>query len=233
MSSLKEFRISSDKLETVYPVWATSKSFSESQQVCLFLDAEIYLHRMQLEDWITEWNESSPEKPLTGVFLSHIDQSHRHRDFVCNEDYTEFLVEVAIPYLREWDIISDKPPILVGLSLSGLAAIYAAWKHPDAFSGVLSQSPSAWWEDEWFITEFQAAPQLLTPVWLSVGLREIDEYVEHTPTLIQQISQLESCRRLADVLLNSGCNVKLHEFDGGHDPDCWRAELSDAFRSIL
>ncbi len=98
----------------------------------------------------------------------------------------------------------------------------------------LAQSPSAWWQDEWLATSLDALPCSRGRFWLSVGSREMEEHASHPPTpLIQRTSQLASVRRLAKRLTEAGHDLHLHEYDGGHDPQCWGAELPRALEWLL
>jgi enterochelin esterase family protein len=47
------------------------------------------------------------------------------------------------------------------------------------------------------------------------------------------ISQLETNRRLRDVLRVKGYDVVYREFNGAHDYPCWRAGFADALTSLL
>jgi enterochelin esterase family protein len=167
-------------------------------------------------------------------FLSHIDQEHRHRDFVCSDDYSKFLIEELMPELRGQNLLGEEPPILVGLSLSGLAALHAGCYNPDVFSGILAQSPSAWWNDEWLVRELETHPARFPRTWLSVGLQETDEDVIHPPSgMHQKTSQWASCHRLVHALQATQTVSHLHEYQGGHDPACWREELNEALQWLL
>jgi len=233
-SMLTQHIIDSSLLGESYPIWALRSPNPIQSRVCLFLDAEIYLHRMEIEQWVREWNEKTDVPAITAAFLSHIDPEHRHRDYICNESYAHFLAEEVNPWLRNRGLLGDHPPILVGLSLSGLAAIHAVWRHPHDFSGILAQSPSAWWNDEWLTRNLNTVQTNMPKTWLSVGSEETDEDVFHPPTEThQKTSQIESCRRLANRLTSNAAGFHLHEYEGGHDPVCWRDELDAAFRWLL
>lgn len=234
VTMLTQQNIDSSLLGESYPIWVLSAPNQNESRVCLFLDAEIYLQRMEIEQWVKEWNETTDLPNISALFLSHIDQEHRHRDFICNEHYAQFLVVELIPWLRGRGLLGDQSPVLVGLSLSGLAAIHAAWRHPHAFSGIVAQSPSAWWNDEWLTREIKTKQSNMPKTWLSVGSEETDEDVFHPPTEThQKTSQIESCRRLANRLTSNAAGFHLHEYEGGHDPVCWRDELDAAFRWLL
>lgn len=123
---------------------------------------------------------------------------------------------------------------LCGLSLSGLQALFTALKHPGVFSGVLAQSPSAWWRDEWLASWMSSFGTGGQRFWLSVGSDEVAEDLKHPPTsLHQKASQLDSVRRLSLAMSRAGHDVDLQEFDGGHDPACWGEELTGALAWLV
>lgn len=174
---------------------------------CLFLDAELYLERVRAPELVPG---------LTCAYLSYGEPSDRHIDFVCEDRFSRFLVDELLPWL---DL--DVPVILCGLSLSGLATAYAVASYPDRFAGALCQSPSAWWNDEWLVRHCPPGAKEQR-FWVSVGDEEVAENVTHG-ALVQKTSQVDSCRRLAEVL-----ETPLQVFSGGHDPVAWAKELPQA-----
>jgi iron(III)-enterobactin esterase len=114
--------------------------------------------------------------------------------------------------------------IVVGLSLSGLAAAHAALAHHRQFRAAICQSPSFWWNDEQFCSSL---PQPVgSAFWVSVGDQETTRGISHPPSgMIQQTSQIEACQRGCDALKAAGYNVNYRVFQGGHDPARWREDL--------
>jgi enterochelin esterase-like enzyme len=119
--------------------------------------------------------------------------------------------------------------ILSSASLGGLAAAYAALRHPEAIGRVLSQPGSFWWgktdsEREWLTAEFKSRPKVNVKLYLDVGLME---------TTGGAISQIETNRKLRDVPRVKGYETIYGEFNGTHAHSCWRAGLADALRALL
>ena len=208
---MREVEISSAHLSTPRKAWIHSVSYSKD---CLvFLDGELYIHRVKAPEFVLD---------ATCVYVSNADAASRHEDYTCSLAYALFVAE-----LRQWidqNVGSFDRFFLCGLSLSGLQAVFTALTHPGSYSGVLSQSPSAWWNDEWLCGSLPAATH--GHFWLSVGTLESQEDVMHPPSgMFQKASQLDSVRRLAQGMTNLGHVVHLSEYDGGHDPACWAREL--------
>jgi enterochelin esterase family protein len=205
------------------------------RRLAIFLDGEFYLERMQTPALLEQLETAGQIPPLAAVYVSHHDGASRQRDFVCRAEYTRFLVEELIPWVQRASASElASSHLLVGLSLSGLAALFAAVDYPQVFSHVLAQSPSTWWNDEWFVRRCRESRAPLGRVWLSVGDLETDENVTHPPTpLIQVVSQLDSCQRLAAVLAARCTKFAFNTFHGGHSMECWREELPEALGFLL
>lgn len=168
--------------------------------------------------------------PMVAVFLLQPYQS-RASDLGCSQPTSLFLVNELLPWLREEYKIRTAAgrTIVGGSSLGGLAAAFAALQHPEAIGRVLSQSGAFWWgktdaEREWLTAEFKSRPRVKVKFYLDVGLME---------TTGGAISQLETNRRLRDVLRKKGYQVTYREFDGTHSYPCWRAVFADGLRALL
>lgn len=198
-------------------------------RLAVFLDGEFYLNRMRTVEILQELQRSGDIPPVTVLFVSHATAMTRQVEYICNPACHRFLVEELLPWAEGQGYGSGTDHLLAGLSLSGLAAVYAGIWHPGVFSRVLGQSPSAWWKDEWLAGQVAGRSQSWPRFWLSVGSRETDENVQHM-ALFQGTSQLATCRNLATALQERGAVCQLTEFDGGHEMPCWEAELPSALR---
>jgi enterochelin esterase family protein len=167
------------------------------------------------------------------VFLSAGGAAARHEDFVCRPDYARFVARDLV------DSVRDEHPgvteiVIAGLSLSGLAAAYAATRHPAVFRAAVCQSPSFWWERGRFADELPPATPAGPEFWISVGSRETEAGLSHPPSgLRQELTQVAGCVSAAAALRAKGYGVSYREYDGGHDPGCWRDDLSLALPRAL
>lgn len=207
---------------------------AEAARACLiFLDGELYTDRVQAPEVIAAAQQAGSLPQLTCVYLPNRSAADRHEFYTCNDRFAKF-VALELPRWIERELGRFERLFLGGLSLSALQSIFTGLQHPNIFSGVLAQSPSAWWQDEWLATSLNPLPSFQGRFWLSVGTREVEEHASHSPTpLIQRTSQLASVRRLANGLTGAGHDLHLHEYDGGHDPQCWGAELPRALDWLL
>jgi len=189
-----------------------------SSRCLVFLDGEFYVERVGAPPIIPAG--------VTAVYLSFGDPELRRVDFCCNDAFADYLALELVPWIQA-TIGHPAQFTLCGLSLSGLAAIHAALRHPRVFDRVVSQSPSAWWNDEWLSRNLPsgAGPD----VRVSVGAHETSENVGHDHSdLFQVTSQVDSCRNLVADLQRHGHSVEYVEFEGGHDAESWREDLRAA-----
>jgi enterochelin esterase-like enzyme len=171
-------------------VWSLAPPAGLPTAAIVFLDAELYLERVRAAVLVRRLQERRAIPPAAAVFLSHGGPAARHEDFVCNPEYARFVacdlvgsVQQAHPGVTEIAI--------TGLSLSGLAAAYAATRHPTVFRAAICQSPSFWWERGRFAEELPAAPRAAPGFWICVGNRETEAGVSHPPTgLRQELTQV-------------------------------------------
>ncbi len=228
---ITEQLLTSDLLTASRRAWVHHE---DSARDCLvFLDGELYTQRVMVPEVLATARSLGSLPPLTCVYLPNLSAADRHAIYTCNERYAAFIA-LEMPRWIEDMAGRFERLFLCGLSLSALQCSYTALRHPHIFAGVLAQSPSAWWQEEKLATSLEQMPDSQSRFWLSVGSQEVQEHAVHAPTpLIQNTSQLASVRRLADRLTQAGHDVHRHEYEGGHDPACWRAELPQALDWLL
>ena len=164
--------------------------------------------------------------PFVLVMHTNMDQAVRARELPCHEPFGDFLAQEMMPFLHEnYHITSDPAKTIVGGScFGGLAAAFVAFRRPEIFGNVISQSGSFWWpeketpetEMEWLTDQFEQSPKLPIRFAMEVGSLE---------AAIVEFDQLKTNRRLRDVLLSKGYEVDYAEYSGGHDMICWRGSL--------
>jgi len=163
--------------------------------------------------------------PLVAVMVDQVD---RFNELAQNPDFSDFISDELIPWVRRnYDVTNDpERSIIGGLSLGGLAAAYTAMRHPEIFGNVLSQSGSFQILPEGkmeLIRQFVEKPKLPVRFYLEAGLLETGD----SPSL------LHANRHLRDVLEAKGYFVNYSEFNGRHDDICWRGSLSTGLISLL
>jgi enterochelin esterase-like enzyme len=207
-------------------VWSLVPPAGRATAAILFLDAELYLEKVGAAAVVRGLQERRAIPPAVAVFLSHGGVAARHEDFVCDPEYARFLARDLVGSVRE-EHPSVTEIVLAGLSLSGLAAGYVATRHPAVFRAAVCQSPSFWWDGGRFAEELPAAAQAGPEFWICVGSRETGAGVSHPPSGLRQgVTQVAGCVVAVAALRARGYSVNYREYDGGHDPECWRDDLS-------
>ncbi|HEX4145998.1 MAG TPA: alpha/beta hydrolase-fold protein [Pirellulales bacterium] len=203
--------------------------------ICVLLDGEYYLQRVNAPALIAELQTARIVPPLSVAYVSHVDSVTRWKESACSESFAGFVADELVPWVESQfrPAVGPLPVILGGLSLTGLAAAHVVLCHPNRFSGVFCQSASFWWSHQWLIDAYRKQSGPLPRFRICCGSQETTEYVEHGPDMIQRTSQLAANRAMRDVLADCGCELSYEEFAGGHDIDCWRADLPRSLAALL
>jgi enterochelin esterase family protein len=170
--------------------------------------------------------------PLVAVLPDSLDQKTRSLELPCYEPFVDFLKQELLPWVHTHYHVTNDPQhmIVAGSSYGGLAATFVAFKAPEIFGNVLSQSGAFRWnplerekevhdnnDEAWLIRQFVASPVLPLRLFLEVGLWERNA----TDDMVLMN------RRMRDVLEAKGYEVTYSEFNGGHDYISWRGSLAD------
>ncbi|MFI6350919.1 alpha/beta hydrolase-fold protein [Streptomyces sp. NPDC050560] len=171
--------------------------------------------------------------PYVLVMHTNEDQEIRARELPCHEPFSDYLNQELMPWVHEnYHITRDGSRTVVGGScFGGLGASYAAFKSPERFGNVISQSGSYWWpgkgdqerEEEWLTEQFRNAPRL--PIRFSMDIGSLERaIVDYDPMTTHQNMHL--------VLREKGYEVDYDEYTGGHDMICWRGTIVDRLLSF-
>jgi enterochelin esterase family protein len=186
---LREAVLDSQLLHNSRRVWLQGPmNGALPQALCLLLDGEYYVERMDVGPLLADLQAKNTLPPLAVAYLSHIDGFTRWSESFCNSNFARFIRDEAVSFAAaQFSDMTDKTPtILGGLSLTGLAAAHAALVSHDFFAGVLSQSGSFWWNEMKLVADVAVMPSSRTKFRLACGSRETTPYVEHGPELIQR-----------------------------------------------
>jgi len=223
---MKEDFVRSESTSTERRIWSLGSTLGVPAGLLVFLDAELYLDRVGVVQVMRELEKQARIPPVLSVFISNSDPAARHFDYVCNPDYAYFVADELIPFVLAHNptVVSERV-VIIGLSLSGLAAAHAALT-TSRFRAAICQSPSFWWDEERFASSLPRADSTAAAFWVSVGTLETESGVSHPPSgLFQGTSQRDACDRGSAALRTAGYAVSHRIFDGAHDPACWRDDL--------
>ncbi len=160
----------------------------------------------------------------------------RETELLHNPKFVRFLAGELVPWLRQRYGLTVSPhrTVLVGSSLGGLTAAFAALKHPKLFGNVLAQSGAFSWSASGgllgsprLMEEYAQARHRATRFYLDVGTFETTVFPR------TQASLLAGVRHLRDVLRAKGYSVRYAEFEGGHDYSCWAGTLADGLQFLI
>jgi enterochelin esterase-like enzyme len=209
-------------------------SDGRAQALCVLLDGEYYVERMDAPAVIDALGASATVRPFAVVYVSHVDGGTRWSESFCSDRFARFVRDELLPWAQDqFDVGSNSTVILGGLSLTGLTAAHAGLASAGMVTGVLCQSASFWWSDSHLMREVRQRDGVPLRFRITCGLQETNEYVEHGPDLIQRTSQINSNRAMRDALLKKGYSVSYDEFDGGHDLASWKRDLPRSLEILL
>jgi enterochelin esterase-like enzyme len=201
-------------------------------------DGESYLGAMAAPTLLDNLIAAGKIPALVAVFVNNATQRSRSHELPCNAAFADALASELVPFLRATlNVSSDAARVAVaGASFGGLAAAYAAYRHPELFGLALSQSGSFWWN---FPRGSRHADGSDAPGWLTrrfSGHAKLPIHFYLTAGAFERGSgngNLETTRALRDVLLAKGNRVDYAEFSGGHDHLAWRATLPDGLIALF
>jgi enterochelin esterase-like enzyme len=181
--------------------------------------------------------------PLVAVMIGNAPHA-RSSELPCNPAFAEFLSAELVPWVRRlYNVTSDPRQVTIGgSSYGGLAATYAAYRHPEVFGNVLSQSGSYWWtpptdpskpssfdpdsEHAYVAGLFMDSPRLPIRFYLDAGSLEVDRSGGGGSILVPN-------RDFRNVLLSKGYEVHYQQFQGAHDYLSWRGTLADGLILLM
>jgi enterochelin esterase family protein len=216
------------------PVWVytpphyNSTGKTEYDLLVLF-DGESYTSDIPAPVILDNLIAAKQIRPVVAVMVD--DSVDRLGDLANHQRFADFMAAELVPWARsKWRIAKGAEHVVVGgYSAGGLAAAYVAFRHPEVFGNVISQSGAFWRGNEgtsapaeWLTDAFAKSPPLKVRLYLEVGARE-------TQRAANGVVFVEANRRLRDVLRAKGYAVTYLEVPGAqHEEGHWRAAFPQA-----
>jgi len=197
----------------------------------LAFDGSIYLGAMPIGTFLDSLTSAHRTPPTVAVLFDDGAPPGRMDDLANHERFVTFVADELLPWVRQqWAVTRDPTrTIITGSSAGGLAAAYIAFKRPDLFGNVLSQSGAFWRGNEgsnappyeWLTSQYAAAPKKEIRFFLDVGaLETVGALGGAAPSL------LDANRKLRAALVAKGYRVDYTEVPAGdHSPEAWRSRL--------
>ncbi|MDC0611219.1 alpha/beta hydrolase-fold protein [Vibrio sp.] len=210
---------------------------SAGAPLLIVFDGDDYLTKVPTPTILDNLIAAGKVPPMRAVFINTPTPSLRAKELTPNNAYSHFLATEFKPWLCKAHNIcpNAENTILTGSSFGGLSSMYIAFKHPDQFGKVLSQSGSFWWSPDaqkkpgaqlhnWVADQFEAAPHKAIDIYMNAGLFE-------TKPAFSNI--LETNRHLYNILKNKGYHVDFAEVASGHDYFSWRVMLANGLITLF
>jgi enterochelin esterase family protein len=159
-------------------------------------------------------------EPIAAIFIdprTNIRDSRtstRMYDYTMKDTFVNFVKdEVRDRVLSKYRVSADpRVTAIMGASLGGLIATYAAYSHPDVFGLCAAQSPSYWWNAEAMISMIAQGPRKPLKLYIDTGtIRDAQA----------------ASRKMRDVLHERGYEFLYAEHPDSHSWANWRAHIDD------
>jgi enterochelin esterase family protein len=206
------------------------KSCGAGCNLILAFDGGMYLGAMPLPTILDSLTAARRTPPTVAILFDN-GGTTRLDDLANHDRFATFVADELIPWARaQWTVTRDPSrTIITGSSAGGLAAAYIAFKRPDLFGNVLSQSGAFWRGNEgandapfeWVTAQYQSAPKRDIRFVLEVGALETTGAMGGAaPSLVA------ANRKLRDALVAKQYRVEYFEVPGGqHSPETWGVRL--------
>ena len=222
----------------VYTPPGYARDAAGEYDLLIVFDGGEYLSEIPLPAMLDALLAERKAPPFVAVLIDNGSGATRLGDLANRFRFAEFLSGEFIEWVRgRWKVTRDpRRTILAGSSAGSLAAAYAAFRRPDLFGNVLSQSGAFWRGDEgsndppyeWLTSQYAASPRRNIRFFLEVGALETQGALGGAAPSI-----LEANRRLRDALRKKGYEVTYEEVPGGtHSPESWRRGLPAAIAAL-
>jgi enterochelin esterase family protein len=200
---------------------------AEPYRLLISFDGEDYVKDIPAPTILDNLVAAGKIYPAVHVMVDNSDD--RLGDLANHQKFADFIANELLPWVQKNYRVTKEAnkTVLFGYSAGGLAATYVAFRHPNLFGNVLSQSGAFWRGNEgasspsqWLTDQFQNSPKTNVRFYIEVGDRE-------TIKNASEWSMIETNRHLRDVLKSKGNEVAYLEAPNSvHNPEHWRAQLA-------
>lgn len=202
---------------------------AENMGLALFNDGWEYVHITKV---ITTFDNLIAEKkipPMCAVFIES--NEDRNEELTCSEKFSCFVMNELLPWVKENYNIDNNASknLIAGFSYGGLTAAFIAFKYPEVFSNVLSQSGGMFWNQE----DDENKKGLVLSMYENGSKQPIDFYVTFGEFEKEFERNYQANLDFYDILRNKGYNVEYKEFWGGHTYTDVDIELGNGIIHLL
>ena len=221
------------KISVYTPAGYDAKA-GEAYRLIISFDGEDYVKDIPAPVILDNLIAAGKIYPAVQVMVDNSDD--RLGDLANHQKFADFIASELLPWVQKNYRVAKEAnkTMLLGYSAGGLAATYVAFRYPNLFGNVLSQSGAFWRgnegassRSEWLTTQFENSPKTNVRFYLEVGGAEtIKNFSGH--------SMVETNRHMRDVLKSKGNDVGYLEAPNAvHNPEHWRAQVADGLIYLI
>ena len=222
--ALDTFAVKSKLLRRTHPVFVyTPPGYKQSNQVyptMYVTDGGEYITLALMLNVLDNLIAERRIQPIVAIFVDprtdirDSQTSKRMVDYTMSDTFVNFLItEVRPNFLKKYrlDTRAEQTGIM-GESLGGLFATYAAYTHPEVFGLAAAQSPAYWIKDRALITIISQGTRKPIRLYIDTGtIRDAQD----------------DARRMKRVLEEKGYPLHYAEYPEAHNWVNWRARIDD------
>lgn len=186
---------------------------SEKYPLLIVHDGTQYLEKVELHR-IAE--NLMDEGRLGKLIIVFVDPLERTKEYACDEGFSRFIVSELIPHIRKAFPQARGDFAVMGASMGGLISFHLAFKYPELFPLVASQSGAFGYKGHAFVDEIRSTGERPRRVYMDVGLYDLKE---------GEWSLLEANRSTVAQIKEKGYTHSYHEYPGGHNWTCWKDQI--------
>ena len=241
---VEEHRFRSALLGNERRIWVYTPPDYNAAEDCgllLMFDGTQYLRIHQATTVLDNLIAARQISPTVAVCVDALETfTVRKKELLFNETFVASVATEILPWLHtRYRFMSDpRRSVIGGASLGGLAAALVAFRHPELFGNVISQSGAFNYgvpgesDPEAFARLIDASPAL--PLRFSLDAGRFEGLLAGTTVNEDHNPGIVVANRHLDMLLRAkGYEVTYHEFAGAHDFVGWTITFPDHLRRLM
>ncbi len=251
--SLKEFDFESKFLDESRKIWVYLppgyKKSKVSYHFLVVFDGKAFIDFTQAPIIYDNLIAENKIPPVVSVFVHNFSGFIRGKDLSCYPPFADFIAKELLPWVHDKYNISTDPKnsVLIGSSSGGLAASFIAYRYPNLFRKILSQSGWYGWYPgydwfqysiqfygkdyiRWWTKEDELEPEWLTKQFYKKERLPIKFYINVGNLETRAIPHV---RNFKNMLEEKGYKYYYEEYPGGHEYIAWREYLPEGLIYLI